>query len=121
MYIYVNIYKNTRIYMRTYRCVCVCVCVYVCVCVCVCVCVMHIFGGQTGGVAQGGGRYADGTMAADRFQDVGGRPQVEANGVKEGGRGGVRPGGAGGGHLLGGGSLPGKYPRAFALQSSTVL
>jgi len=82
---------------------------------------MHIFGGQTGGVAQGGGRYADGTMAADRFQDVGGRPQVEANGVKEGGRGGVRPGGAGGGHLLGGGSLPGKYPRAFALQSSTVL
>ena len=75
---------------------------------CVCVYFAYIWW-KTGGVAQGGGRYADGTMAADRIQDVGGRQQVEANGVKEGGRGGVRPGGAGGGHLLGGGSLPGKY------------
>jgi hypothetical protein len=92
------------------------------VCVCVCVRVYHAYiWWTTGGVAQGGGRYADGTMAAERFQDVGGRQHVEANSVREGGRGGSRPGGASGGHLLGGGSLPGKYSRTFALQSSTLI
>jgi hypothetical protein len=48
-------------------CVCVCVCVYVCVCVCVCVSVcVNVKGGKQS-IANGRGRYEEGTLTQAAF------------------------------------------------------